>query len=79
MEVTTSFMERSSVIPHVASNTAESVSVPMVRAGHKTSPGSHTHSAQLSWAGVQISAGVKCPACACTPLAMVTIVTIRVE
>ena len=48
VEVTRTFVKRSSIISHIANkHSRQCVSVPMVRAGHKTSPGSHPHSAGL--------------------------------
>ena len=51
--VNKSFIKRSSIISHISSK--HSGSVPMVRAGHKTSPGSHPHSAGLVCRYLQVS------------------------
>ena len=69
MEVTRSFIKRSGVISHVANKHSDSV--PMVSAGHKTSPGSHPHSAGLVCRYLQVSSVQPAACCIVTSVSLI--------
>ena len=69
MEVTRRFVKRSSIISHISSKHSDSV--PMDRAGHKTSPGSHPHSAELVCRYLQVSSVQPAAYCIVTSVALI--------